>query len=60
VLTITTSARRIETMLDALHEVTGGKGSELFLFVEDDALRATSPLDAMWITGKGRRCRITE
>jgi hypothetical protein len=25
-LTVTTSARRIETMLDALQEVTGGKG----------------------------------
>ena len=48
VLTITTSARRIETMLDALHDVTGGKGSELFLFLEDDALRETNPLDAMW------------
>jgi hypothetical protein len=60
VLTITTSARRIETMLDALHEVTGGKGSELFLFIEDDALRETNPFDAMWITGKGRECRIID
>ena len=60
VLTIITSQRRIETMLDALHEVTGGKGSELFLFIEDYALRATNPLDAMWITGKGRERRIID
>jgi len=60
VLTITTSARRIETMLDTLREVTGGKGSELFLFIEDDVLRATNPFDVMWITGKGKECRITD
>jgi hypothetical protein len=47
-------------MLDALHEVTGGKGSELFLFTEDDALRETNPLDAVWITGKGRECQIID
>ncbi len=47
-------------MLDALHEVTGGKGSELFLFIEDDALRAINPFDAMWITGKGRECRVID
>lgn len=60
VLTITTSRKRIETMLDALREVTGGKGSELFLFIEDNALRATNPLDATWISGKGRECRIVD
>ena len=60
VLTITTSARRIETMLEALHDVTGGKGSELFLFIEDDVLRATNPFDAIWVTGKGRGCRIVD
>jgi hypothetical protein len=59
-LTVTTSAQRIETMLDALHEATNGKGSELFLFIEDDAVRATNPLDAVWITGKGRECRIID
>ncbi len=60
VLTVTTSARRIETMIDALHDVTGGKGSELFLFIEDDVLRNTNPLDALWITGKGRERRLTQ
>jgi hypothetical protein len=47
-------------MLDALNEVTGGKGRELFLFIEDDALRGTNPLDVLWITGKGRECRIID
>ena len=40
VLTITTSARRIETMLDALAEVTAGKGSDLFLFISEEDARA--------------------
>jgi hypothetical protein len=60
VLTVTTSARRIETMLDALHEVTGGKGSELFLFIEDDVLRESNPLEAKWVTGRGRECRLVD
>ena len=48
-LTITTSQKRTETMLDALREVTAGKGSELFLFIEDEASRATNSLDAIWM-----------
>ncbi|WP_292530875.1 replication-relaxation family protein [Methylocystis sp.] len=60
VLTVTTSVERIRTMLDALREVTGGKGSELFLFIEEEALRKANPLEALWITGKGRECRLTE
>jgi hypothetical protein len=60
VLTITTSIERIGTMLDALREVTGGKGSELFLFIEEETLRLSNPLDALWVTGKGRECRLTE
>jgi len=60
VLTITTSRKRIETMLDALHEVTAGKGSGLFLFIEDDVLRGNNPLDAMWVTGKGEWVRLVD
>jgi hypothetical protein len=60
ILTVTTSQKRIDTMLDALCEVTGGKGSELFLFIEESSLRKKNPLDAAWITGKGRDCRITD
>lgn len=59
VLTITTSPRRVETMIDALREVTAGKGSELFLFIDEVTLRATSPLDAMWMSGKGNPAALT-
>jgi hypothetical protein len=60
VLTVTTSSKRIETMLDALRDVTNGKGSELFLFIDEDTLRSAHPLEAEWITGKGNRARLTD
>jgi len=60
VLTITTSEARIETMLDALREITNGKGSELFLFIDEERLRSTNPLDAEWTTGKGSTARLTD
>jgi hypothetical protein len=40
--------------------VTGGKGSELFLFIEDETLRTSNPLDALWVTGKGREVRLID
>jgi hypothetical protein len=60
VLTVTTSEQRIDTMLDALREVTNGKGSELFLFVDEERLRSSSPLDAEWITGKDNVAKLTD
>jgi len=59
VLTITTSVRRVETMINALGDVTAGKGSELFLFVDDETLRSANPLDAIWTSGKGNAVRLT-
>jgi Replication-relaxation len=60
VLTITTSPKRVETMLDAVREVTNGKGSDLFLFIDEEALRSKNPLDAVWITGKRNNVRLTD
>ncbi len=60
VLTVTTSEKRIETMLDALRDVTGGKGSEMFLFIDEAAFAAVNPIDAAWVTGKDRVCRIVD
>lgn len=60
VLTVTTSEKRVETMLDALREVTQGKGSDLFLFASEEFLRAMSPLEAAWTTGKGAEMRLTD
>ncbi len=60
VLTVTTSEKRIETMLDALRDVTNGKGSELFLFIDEERLRSSNPLEVEWITGKRNRARLTD
>jgi hypothetical protein len=60
ILTVTTSERRIETMLDALREVTNGKGSDLFLFATEDELVAKGLFDAEWVSGKGTRVRLTD
>ena len=60
VLTVTTSAIRIETMLDAVRDVTGGIGSDLFLFIDEETLRSTNPLDAIWKSGKGKPARLTD
>lgn len=59
VLTVTTSVQRIATMLDALREVTQGKGSDLFLFADEQSLRSDI-LDAVWTTGKGAEIRLTD
>jgi hypothetical protein len=60
VLTVTTSEQRIATMLDALQEVTQGKGSDLFLFITESELGAKGPLTADWIAGKGGVARLTD
>lgn len=60
VLTVTTSEQRIDTMLDALREVTNGKGSDLFLFAHEEALRTGGPLEAEWISGKDACVRLTD
>lgn len=60
ILTVTTSEQRIATMLDALRDVTQGKGSDLFLFAHEEALRASGPLEAEWISGKGACMRLTD
>ena len=46
-------------MIDALRDVTAGKGSELFLFIDEVTLRSTNPLDAMWTSGKGNAVTLT-
>ncbi len=54
VLTVTPSRKRVETMVEAVHDLTNGKGSGLFLFVGRETLGASNPLDVEWVSGKGR------
>lgn len=58
VLTVTTSQSRVGQMIEAQQDMTDGRGSNLFLFIDDATLLAGTPLEADWKTGKGRVARI--
>lgn len=60
VLTVTTDKARIEKMLEALDTITGGKGSNIFLFTDQATIAASSPLELAWVSGKGESVRITD
>jgi DNA-binding transcriptional ArsR family regulator len=60
VLTVTTDKPRIDKMLGALDTITGGKGSNIFLFVDQATLAASNPLDVEWLTGKAERVRVCD
>ncbi len=60
VLTVTTDQPRVEKMLTALNAITDGRGSNIFLFVDQATLAASNPLEVQWVSGKGERVRITD
>ena len=47
-------------MLGALDAITDGRGSNMFLFVDQATLAASNPLDVAWMSGKGESVRITD
>ena len=59
VLTVTESRVRLDHMIDAINEITDGKGSNFFLFAEKSRFNKTSPLDAQWTSGKGELVGLT-
>src|SRR5580658_3364456 len=52
VLTVTTTAERVEQMIEAQKEMSGGRGSNVFLFTDRTSLSTSNPLDVLWNTGK--------
>jgi hypothetical protein len=60
VLTVTTSAERVQTMVEAVKTMTGGAGSNVFLFAAAEALEGRSPLELEWTSGKGERVFIVD
>jgi len=52
---VTNSPARVEHMLDEVLDLTGGLGSRIFLFTDQQTLAAAGndPLKAKWINGKG-------
>jgi hypothetical protein len=58
--TVTTTPQRVEQMIEAQLEITNGRGSNMFLFIDDAALAASNPLDAVWTTGKREQIRLID
>lgn len=59
-LTVTESVQRVYHMLDAVEEITDGKGSNFFLFTDKLRLAETSPIDMLWTTGRGELVKLTD
>ena len=59
-LTVTTSPERIDTMIQAGREVTGGRGHRGFLFVDQKTLLSGSLLEVEWVNGRGEPTRLTD
>ena len=60
VATVTTTPQRVEQMIEAQKEISGGRGSNIFLFIDDASLAGANPLDARWFSGKGERVRLVD
>jgi hypothetical protein len=51
---------RVQTMIAAVQALTGGAGSNVFLFATAEHLESESPLNIEWMSGKGERVRLAE
>jgi hypothetical protein len=60
VITITSSAKRVENMLAVIDEITEGRGSNFFLFADRTQLEMNNVLDALWTSGKGEMVRLVD
>jgi hypothetical protein len=60
VLFVTESAERVRNMLSAVEQITGGKGSNFFLFIDRPTLAATGPLETQWTSGKRAAVQIVD
>jgi len=60
VLTVTTDRRRVDKMLKTLSAITDGRGSNMFLFVDQATLAYGNPLTVKWMTGKGQNVRLAD
>ena len=60
VVMVTNSAERVKNMLAVVDEITEGRGTNFFLFVDRDTLAVSDPLSVEWTTGKGESVRLTD
>jgi len=57
---VTSSRERVEHMLDVVRNITDGKGTGFFLFIDQQTLAAGDPLSVEWTTGKGVATSLTD
>jgi hypothetical protein len=60
VLTVTNSAARVDRMIESVFEITGGKGSNFFLFAEASRFSGCLPTEVSWTSGRGALVRLTD
>jgi hypothetical protein len=60
VATVTSSPKRVRNMLSVVDELTEGRETNFFVFVDRQALAASDPLSVEWTTGKRERVRLTD
>jgi hypothetical protein len=59
VLTVTASSERVASMIATVKDITGGKGSSMFLFATADKLASGDPLSHEWISARNERACLT-
>jgi hypothetical protein len=52
--------QRVRNMIRIVHELTEGRGSNFFLFVDREKLAGSNPLEVEWVSGKGEPVRPTD
>lgn len=60
VLTITSSPERVHNMVRTVRDITEGRGSNFFLFTDQQSLQQVDPFDAVWTSGKGDQVRLAD
>ena len=60
VLIVTESAGRVRNTLSAIDHITGGRGSNFFLLIDQATWVLAIPLEAEWTSGKRHVVRLTD
>jgi hypothetical protein len=60
VATVTNSRERMHNMISIVRSITEGRGSNFFLFLDQQTLATGDPLSAAWLTGKGEKVRLVD
>ncbi len=59
-LIVSTSPTRVANMVDVAKGITGGAGSNLFLFIDHERLVTSDPLQVEWVSGRGEPVRLID